>query len=122
MVTPSIQNQLQYLLLQPSSCTLLSQEQEEVGVPAPLLSLLSPLLACLLAQTQDPTPCLFLPSSATTIRSLLESLVWGKEVEKKKQQEMKDLAAILGINQVAALQKTEGMKEKEKNSYNTPKS
>ena len=35
-------------------------------------------------------------------------------MEKKKQQEMKDLAAILGISQVATFQKTEGLEEKEK--------
>ena len=69
-------------------------------------------LAFLLAQTQDPTPCFF-PSSATTIRNLLESLVWGKDLEKNKEQEVKDLASILGITQVVQFQKTDKLEEKE---------
>ena len=93
MVPPSLQEHFHYLFLQPPSCILLSQEQEQVGVPAPLLSLLSPLLASLLAQTQDPIPFLFLPCSARAIRKLLDSLLRGKELE----QGATKLAAILGI-------------------------
>ena len=111
MVPLSLQQHLQYILLQPPSCTLLSQEQEELGVPAPLLSLLSPLLASLLAQSQDPSPCLSLPSSSTTIRRLLESMVRGEEMEPGNEQEVDELAAILGITHVAELQMTDGLEQ-----------
>ena len=98
MAPLSLQQHLQYLLLQPPSCTLLSQEQEEVGVPAPLLSLLSPLLASLLAQTQDPTPCLSLPCSTSTIKILLEYLASRQEQGVVHLgQEVMELACILGV-------------------------
>ena len=93
MVPLSLQQHLQYLLLQPPSCTLLSQEQEKVGVPAPLLPLLSPLLASLLAQSQDPTPCLSLPFSSQAIRGLLDWLASGDQLP----EELEELAAVLGI-------------------------
>ena len=68
-----------------------------MGVPAPLLSLLSPFLASLLAQTQDPILCLSLPYSATTIRRLLEYLARGQELGKEVGKEVLELADLLGI-------------------------
>ena len=96
MVPLSLQQHLQYLLLQPSSCILLSQEQEKVGVPAPLLSLLSPLLASLLAQIQDPTPCLSLPFSTKALRRLLDLLASGDQLA-EEQEELEELVDVLGI-------------------------
>ena len=61
-------------------------------MPAPLLS---PLLASLLAQTQDPRPCLSLPSSTSTIRILLEYLASGQE--QGVGQEVMELACMLGV-------------------------
>ena len=66
-----------------------------MGVPAPLLCLLSPLLASLLAQSQDPRPCLSLPSSTSTIKILLEYLARGQE--QGVGQEVMELASILGV-------------------------
>ena len=100
MAPPVLQEYLQYLLLQPPSCILLSQEQEEVGLPAPLLSLLSPFLACLLAQTQDPSPCLSLPCPASTVRRLLDYLTRGQEQEIGK--EVEELAEMLGVTHLIA--------------------
>jgi hypothetical protein len=97
MLPLTLQQHLQYILLQPPSCTLLSQEQEKVGVPAPLLSLLSPFLASLLAQTQDPIPCLSLPYSATTIRRLLDYLARGQGLGKEVDKEVLEMADVLGI-------------------------
>ena len=62
---------------------------------APLLALLSPLLATLLAQ-QGPEhrPCLSLPCTSSQLRNLLRCLVRGQEVEAGEQQE---LARLLGM-------------------------
>ena len=66
-------------------------------VQGPLLALLSPLLASLLAQVHEPRPCLSLPCTSSQLRSLLRCLVLGQEVDGRGEQE---LAAVLGIGRV----------------------
>ena len=78
-MSPSLLSHLQYITSQPPSCTLVTWDQEQVEVQSHLLSLLSPLLASLLAQVGD-RPYLSIPCTASQIRKLLNSLVNGENV------------------------------------------
>ena len=64
-------------------------------MPAPLLSLLSPLLASLLAETGDLRPCLSLPCSTSTIKILLDYLARGQG--QGVGEEVVQLASIIGV-------------------------
>ena len=92
-MSPSLLSHLQYITSQPPSCTLVTCDQEQVEVQSHLLSLLSPLLASLLAQVGD-CPYLSIPCTASQIRKILNSIVNGENVGS----EDTILANILGMS------------------------